>query len=215
MATAEKPPTRKSLPMRKGSIVKWNDEKGFGFIRTGEDEEDHFVHISAFKKHPTRRPAVGDEVQFRPADLPDKKRVAFALIEGVEYAPPESKPKHFVLVPKPRSWALNVLIMTPLVLSGYLLVLGKNPMPFFSYCLFSVLVLFLYGADKTHAAIRSWRIPEVYLHVLELLGGWPGALIAQNAFRHKTRKSLYQIIFHGIIAIHMIGWAVYLYWIFR
>ncbi|MGZ8246364.1 DUF1294 domain-containing protein, partial [Methylomagnum sp.] len=183
--------------------------------RTGEGEEDYFVHISAFKKHLSRRPAVGDEVQFRPADLPGKKRVGFALIEGVEYAPPEPKPKHFVLVPKPRSWTLNALIMTPLFLSGYLLVLGKNPLPFFSYCLFSVLILFLYGADKTHAAIRSWRIPESYLHLLEILGGWPGALIAQNAFRHKTRKSVYLMIFHGIIALHLIGWAVYFYWFFR
>lgn len=215
MATAEKRTIRKLLPMRKGSIVKWNDEKGFGFVRTGGGEEDHFVHISAFKKHQTRRPVVGDEVQFRPADMPGKKRVAFAMIEGVEYAQPEPKPKHFVLVPKPRSLGVNVLIMTPLVLSCYLLVSGKNPLPFFSYCLFSILILFLYGADKTHAAIRSWRIPESYLHVLELLGGWPGALIAQNALRHKTRKSLYLMIFHGIIGLHLIGWAVYFYWFFR
>ncbi|HMN97701.1 MAG TPA: DUF1294 domain-containing protein [Phycisphaerales bacterium] len=49
--------------------------------------------------------------------------------------------------------------------------------------------------DK-HCAIRRWRrIPESTLHGLELLGGWPGSLLAQRLFRHKTDKPRYQIIF--------------------
>jgi uncharacterized membrane protein YsdA (DUF1294 family) len=53
----------------------------------------------------------------------------------------------------------------------------------------------LYGADKTAARDRRWRVPENTLHVLALLGGWPGALVAQRRFRHKTRKQPFQLVF--------------------
>jgi uncharacterized membrane protein YsdA (DUF1294 family)/cold shock CspA family protein len=212
MATAEKRAMRKSPPMSKGTLVMWNDLKGFGFVRPENSEDDYFIHITAFKKGMTRRPEIGDEVRFRPADAPGKKRVSFAVIEGVDYEQPALKP--FSLMPRPRSLAVNLLILTPLSLSAYLLWRAKNPIPFFSYCVFSLLTLFIYGADKTHAATHRWRVPEIYLHILELMGGWPGALMAQNAFRHKTRKSLYQVLFRGIIVLHLLAWGAYLYWSF-
>jgi uncharacterized membrane protein YsdA (DUF1294 family)/cold shock CspA family protein len=217
MATAEHRPDRKLPPLLKGTLVKWNDLKGFGFIRAEGNPDDLFVHISAFKRGNVRRPEAGDTVRFRPSDMPGKKRVSFARIEGVEYEPAEPKPvapKPFVLSPRPRSWLTNVLILLPLMFSGYLLIMARNPLPFFCYVTLSILAMFIYGTDKAHAATRDWRIPESWLHVLELMGGWPGALMAQNDFRHKTRKSLYQYIFRGIIALHLLAWAAYFYWSF-
>jgi len=199
--------------MQKGTLIMWNDQKGFGFIRTDGTEEDHFVHISAFKKGMTRRPAMGDAIRFQPAETSGKKRVTFALIENLERE--TQKPVRFELNPKRRSWAVNVLIATPLVLSGYLLLMAKNPIPFFSYWILSILTMFLYGKDKAHAATHQWRIPESYLHILELMGGWPGALMAQNDFRHKTRRSTYLWLLWGIIALHLMAWALYFYWAAR
>ncbi len=188
----------------------WNDTKGFGFIRSSQ-AEDYFVHISNFKQSLTRRPVVGDEIQFRAAEGPGKKRVLLALIPSLLET--GSKPgSPFALNPRQRSWLTNVLIITPLVLSGYLLLLAKNPIPFFSYWMLSLLTMFLYGTDKANAATRKWRVPESYFHLLELMGGWPGALIAQNDFRHKTRASAYLWILRGIIAIHLMGWFIYFYW---
>jgi uncharacterized membrane protein YsdA (DUF1294 family)/cold shock CspA family protein len=213
MAIADKRSMPKSLPTEKGSIVMWNDQKGFGFIRPENGTEDHFVHISAFKKGMSRRPEIGDQVQFRPVVGPGKKRAAFAEIEGLVYVEPGRKP--FTLIPKHRSWLTNLLILTPLTFSGFLLFQGKNPIPFFAYCFFSVLMLFLYGADKTQAAIKSWRVPDTYLHILEIMGGWPGALMAQNEFRHKTRQTRYQIVFRSIIALHLLGWGAYFLWSYQ
>lgn len=196
-------------PMQKGVLVLWNDEKGFGFVRPENGGDDHFLHISAFKKRLPRRPGIGDVIHFRAAPgRAGKCRVTHAVIEGLENEaiPQRSTP----IIPKRRSPGQTVLILTPLVLSSYLLWRANNPIPFFAYAFFSVLTLLLYGTDKTLAARRRWRVPESYLHVLEFFGGWPGALIAQNNFRHKTRKGLYQTVFKGIIGLHLLAWAAYL-----
>jgi uncharacterized membrane protein YsdA (DUF1294 family) len=46
------------------------------------------------------------------------------------------------------------------------------------------------------------RTPEIMLHFLELMGGWPGAFVAQRRLRHKCVKRKYQIVFWLIVAIH-------------
>jgi uncharacterized membrane protein YsdA (DUF1294 family)/cold shock CspA family protein len=213
-AHSKKP--RNSLPMVTGTLVMWSDQKGFGFIRPEGTDEDYFVHISTFKKGLSRRPEIGDIIQFRPAQTEGKKRASFAMIPALEQPAPQPQgAKRFELNPRQRSWSVNLLIITPLVLSGYLLMIAKNPIPFFSYWIFSLLNMFLYGADKANAATRKWRVPEVYFHILEILGGWPGSLIAQNDFRHKTRPSSYLWILRGIIAIHLMAWVIYFYWTAR
>lgn len=47
-----------------GTIKKWNDEKGFGFIQPSDGGIDLFVHISEFPKNSTERPKMGDLVSF-------------------------------------------------------------------------------------------------------------------------------------------------------
>lgn len=44
--------------------------------------------------------------------------------------------------------------------------------------------------------------------MFELLGGWPGALIAQQKFRHKTRKVSFQVVFWAIVLVHQAFWAL-------
>lgn len=59
-----------------------------------------------------------------------------------------------------------------------------------------------YRSDKRRAEARAWRVPEATLHLLSLLGGWPGALLAQRAYRHKTAKLSFQFVFWGIVLLH-------------
>lgn len=63
------------------------------------------------------------------------------------------------------------------------------------YILFGLLTYFIYARDKHAAQNGSWRISENTLHTFSLLCGWPGAIIAQQTLRHKTKKISFQIIF--------------------
>lgn len=58
-----------------------------------------------------------------------------------------------------------------------------------AYLLFSLLTFVIYAIDKHAARRRQWRTPENTLHLLALLGGWPGAWLAQQSLRHKSSKA--------------------------
>jgi len=70
----------------------------------------------------------------------------------------------------------------------------------------SSITFILYGYDKAQARSFGWRVSEKTLHVFEFFGGWPGALIGQHFFRHKTAKLSYQITFWLIFVVHRLFW---------
>ena len=92
-----------------------------------------------------------------------------------------------------------------------LYVSGSTGLPLMAYVLVSGLAFGVYGYDKRQAKAGEWRIPEKALHAIELLGGWPGALLALQVFRHKTRKVSYQLWFWLIVALHQAAWIDVLY----
>jgi len=79
------------------------------------------------------------------------------------------------------------------------------------YAALSVVLFALYGWDKAAAQRREWRIPESTLHLLALAGGWPGALLGQQVFRHKTRKQPFRSVFWGTVAVNcaVLAWVLY------
>jgi uncharacterized membrane protein YsdA (DUF1294 family) len=79
-----------------------------------------------------------------------------------------------------------------------------------AYILMSAVAFVIYWIDKQRAVRGAWRISEATLHGIELLGGWPGAWIAQRVFRHKSRKARYLVVFWVIVGIHALAWAWWL-----
>jgi uncharacterized membrane protein YsdA (DUF1294 family) len=71
------------------------------------------------------------------------------------------------------------------------------------YALVSVVTVVVYAFDKSAARRGARRVRERTLHVLELLGGWPGALAAQQLFRHKRRKWSFFLVTWLIAAVHV------------
>ena len=71
------------------------------------------------------------------------------------------------------------------------------------YALFISIVTYLhYWHDKRRALFGGWRTSELTLHVNELLGGWPGAFLAQRVLRHKNAKTSFQVKYWLIVAVH-------------
>lgn len=66
----------------KGRIVRWEDSKGFGFIKSAEHGKDIFIHVTNFRQG-QRRPKAGDMVQFE-LDISNTKSTAIrAKLVGV------------------------------------------------------------------------------------------------------------------------------------
>ena len=80
------------------------------------------------------------------------------------------------------------------------------PWVVFIYAANSLIALFVYAFDKGAATQRQYRVPEKTLHLIEFLGGWPGALIAQQVFRHKNRKPAFLIWTGLIVLAHVVFW---------
>jgi uncharacterized membrane protein YsdA (DUF1294 family) len=71
-----------------------------------------------------------------------------------------------------------------------------------TYFAASLTTFVLYRADKTAAVNGQRRTAEDTLLVLGLLGGWPGALVAQQVLRHKSCEGSFQMMFWATVVIN-------------
>jgi uncharacterized membrane protein YsdA (DUF1294 family) len=76
------------------------------------------------------------------------------------------------------------------------------------YILVSLLTFITYRTDKLAAARRAWRTPESALLALGLVGGWPGAIIAQQVLHHKNRKREFQSQFWATVVVNVVAFVV-------
>lgn len=83
----------------------------------------------------------------------------------------------------------------------------------YTYLVMSLVTFCAYGLDKLKAKKGWWRIPESTLHLFEFAFGWPGAILAQKLFRHKTYKQSFRRIFWLMVAanILLVGLGLYLF----
>jgi uncharacterized membrane protein YsdA (DUF1294 family)/cold shock CspA family protein len=216
----------------RGRLKSWNDQKGFGFIRPEQGGDDIFVHISAMRGG--RRPVQGDRVLYlSERDKAGRMCRATHIRLDAPMSLDESAIRRKPVLPKPNPTQRtkdeprarrNGPLRQPLLKSlcfvlvcllpslGILRLAGQGSYwPLFAYSLGSLLAVALYMHDKRSALRSGWRTPEARLHLVELLGGWPGALVAQQALRHKTCKLSFQLVFWLIVIAHQVAWFDYLY----
>lgn len=119
---------------------------------------------------------------------------------------PGRKPGGQLQYPRVKLLLFAALCALPLFGSMSLWLRGVSVIPLAAYGIVSVLAFLLYWSDKRKARADDWRTPENVLHALEFAGGWPGALLAQQVFRHKTRKVSFQLVFWLIVLLHQVFW---------
>jgi len=74
------------MVIEKGKLVRWIDDKGFGFIKPENGKDDIFIHISALRGM-SRKPVIGDVIHYQISfDAKGKTRAVNAKIEGVNQA---------------------------------------------------------------------------------------------------------------------------------
>lgn len=188
---------------RNGTLVQWNDERGFGFIRA-DNGERFFVHISDIGRIATR-PRVGDAVRFAGRLGRDGRAVAGqVVILGANPVNPSAARRG---APPPKAGLRDYLRFGAAGVIGLLLlaVLGLGRAPLWLagiYVGLGLLSGLAYVADKRAAEAGRWRVSELRLHVTDLFGGIAGGLLAQQLLRHKTAKTSFAIATAAIWLLH-------------
>lgn len=74
-----------------GKLVRWNEERGFGFIQSENRGKDIFLHISSLKNM-SRHPVVGDIIFYRiQVEKDGKLKAVDAKIQGVPFVLPAKR----------------------------------------------------------------------------------------------------------------------------
>lgn len=108
-------------------------------------------------------------------------------------------------------WLRRALVIISLAVLAWLMVTSLQTMLVAKvYAVISSLSFVAYAIDKAAAKGHRWRIPESTLHVIGLLGGWPGALLAQAFLRHKSVKREFRLVFWVTVALNLLvlGWLL-------
>jgi uncharacterized membrane protein YsdA (DUF1294 family)/cold shock CspA family protein len=181
-----------------GRITEWNDEKGFGFVVPNGRTERAFVHVNAFQRG-SRRPAAGDLISY--VAVEDRRgRLSAREIRHAGQKP--AVPRTPSRLPRALLGAVGLGSAVALGFAGVI-----PPVVVAALSGFSALAYLLCWLDKSAARSGAPRIPENTLHLLGLAGGWPGALIAQQRFRHKTIKQPFQTVFWITAILNIAGVA--------
>jgi len=175
------------MNVQSGTISNWNEEKGFGFIAPKSGGKPIFAHINDYSRS-HKSPSKGLKVQyFVSTDQKGRKcAVEVCPLKGHRKSGPGLRQKIFS-------------IFLFISFAGVLFFLFKYraiPLELIGlYAGMSVIAFIMYSKDKSAAEWGTWRTSESTLHTLSLLGGWPGAALAQSFLRHKSKKVSFRITY--------------------
>jgi len=178
----------------KGRISSWNDKKGYGFIDPIGGGKRVFIHIKAFGNR-SRQPETGQVVAFALSTDKQGRPCAVQATLAGDRLPTKTKRSNGAL--SVTSVAIFLLAVGVSVITSKI-----PPVILVVYLIASLITFIVYAVDKSAARTGAWRTQESTLHLLSLLGGWPGALVAQQKLRHKSKKHSFRVIFWVTVIVN-------------
>lgn len=190
-----------------GRLTDWKDDRGFGFITPLGGGATVFAHVSQFPQS-QRRPMVTDLVTY----LPERDDRGRPRARDIQFLAPTRMRTARHEAPQP-SVSITTATIVVFLFAGILAVAGAVfPVAWLILgvdVVVSAATVLAYRSDKLAAQRGRRRTEENALHLMELGGGWPGALVAQQLYRHKTRKQSFQIVFWLMVIVN-VGFSVWL-----
>ena len=218
---------------KEGTVVRWDATRGFGFIRSPATDADIFFHARDMKS--ADAPQAGLAVTFEEIHVGGKgpRAVAVQLAASGPVAssrraaprpafhaqsPSRNRPApqrpHRTPAPSTTpapTGAVLLMMMAWAALIAWGVWAGDLPVLTLAFALLlNLATFFVYWRDKYAAQQGQWRTPENTLHLLGLLGGWPGAWWAQQILRHKSRKASFRAAYWATVGLHcsaLAGWT--------
>ncbi|CAN5130283.1 cold shock and DUF1294 domain-containing protein [soil metagenome] len=175
-----------------GILRNWDDNRGFGFIDPAHGGPAVFAHVKAFDVR-TVRPQVGQKLSYLvETDAQGKQRAV--RIQVAWMAPVRRQRRYYA----PDGWRLARHLAIPLFVALYLALAMLRHVPAWVaglYAAASLICFSMYAADKSAARSGQWRVSESTLLWAGFFCGWPGAIVAQEWLRHKSKKTAFRAAF--------------------
>jgi len=185
-----------------GKLKSWDDERAFGFIEPRHGGQDIFVHITAFKGKSVK-PKIGQSLTFEvELNAEGKKRaknvqsVLTSRLRKTKNSPAQWGGVSYFAIPVfvVVFVVVSMIWRTPLWIAGL-------------YLIASIISFAAYAVDKTAAVAGRWRVSEGALILLGIIGGWPGAIVAQQILRHKSNKAEFLAAFWGSVFVNVVAFV--------
>jgi uncharacterized membrane protein YsdA (DUF1294 family)/cold shock CspA family protein len=205
--------------MRKeGTIIRWEADRGFGFVRAPGGPADAFLHVKECRWRDGQAPREGLRVTFEEVHVGGKGPRAVAVQLAGARVPAQPAPaqarRHRHARTLPSSGGPVVLPLMLAYAATLAWAVWQRHLPWWVMpAAFTVnaLAFFAYWLDKDAAEHKRWRIAENTLHLWSLAGGWAGAWFAQQLLRHKSSKASFRAVYALTVMAHCGALAAWLW----
>jgi uncharacterized membrane protein YsdA (DUF1294 family)/cold shock CspA family protein len=188
-----------------GTLKSWNDERGLGLLAADQGGQDIVVQLEALAPV-AGKPSVGQRFSFEvePA-LGGIKRA-----KNLAQAPRGAGNRQMRQRQRDRAGevGLRCLLVIPAFALTFLAAAVFWRIDLWvaaHYLIASLVTAIAYASDKTAAVEGRLRTSEFTLLMLGFVGGWPGAVLAQQMLRHKIRKASFQTLFWLTVLVNVMA----------
>ena len=183
-----------------GEIIQWQPEKSSGLVKVAQLDEPIIFHLHDVE-NPQISPQIGKKVTIQAVYDAHALCWTATKITSEQRQQPMQKQQP---ISKKSAFSWQGVLFGLVATAVWLLVLAMTERWLIIPTIFmSVISFALFAIDKYKVRHQQWRIAESSLHLMDLLGGWCGGLLAMTALHHKIHKKSFLVIFTITVITHI------------